>query len=59
MSILHIDLGRSFRGGQRQALLLHRGLLARGVESHFIANSEGGLLAKLYADKSSQPIDVS
>ena len=44
MKILHFDLAGSFRGGQKQALLLHRGLLDRGVESHFLARSKGGLI---------------
>lgn len=33
MKILHLDSGREMRGGQWQALRLHRGLLARGHES--------------------------
>jgi len=33
MKILHLDTGRQMRGGQWQALRLHRGLLARGHES--------------------------
>ena len=33
MKILHLDSGREMRGGQWQALRLHRGLLAAGHES--------------------------
>lgn len=44
MKILHFDLAGSFRGGQKQALLLHRGLLDRGIESHFLVHSKGKLL---------------
>ncbi|HWE48472.1 MAG TPA: glycosyltransferase family 4 protein [Bryobacteraceae bacterium] len=33
MKILHLDSGREMRGGQWQALRLHRGLLTRGHES--------------------------
>jgi L-malate glycosyltransferase len=42
---LIIDLGREFRGGQDQALLLVRGLAARGHSSELIA-VEGSLLAE-------------
>lgn len=33
MRAVHLDAGREWRGGQRQALLLARGLAERGVES--------------------------
>ncbi len=49
MRILHIDTGREWRGGQRQAKILHDGLLANGVESYFLANREGALFQKLDA----------
>ena len=37
MRILVVDLGREYRGGQHQALLLLQGLLARGHASELIA----------------------
>lgn len=33
MKILHIDSGREWRGGQQQALYLHKGLIRSGIES--------------------------
>ena len=47
MKILHIDTGLSFRGGQRQAKILHLGLLKSGVKSFFLANKNGTLIKKL------------
>ncbi len=44
MRILYVDLGRGWRGGQQQALLLARGLRARGLSAEFIA-PRGSLLA--------------
>lgn len=44
MKILHIDTGLEWRGGQRQALTLHQGLLERNIESFFACNKEGQLL---------------
>lgn len=41
MKILHIDTGREWRGGQRQALFLHEGLLSCGIESIVICNADG------------------
>jgi glycosyltransferase involved in cell wall biosynthesis len=38
MKILHVDAGRSWRGGQRQAALLHEGLLERGYNSTLVCN---------------------
>ncbi len=32
MKVLHVDTGHGWRGGQRQALLLARGLAARGID---------------------------
>lgn len=34
--VLHLDLGRGWRGGQRQAFHLHRGMVNRGLESLFL-----------------------
>ncbi len=45
MRILHLDSGREMRGGQWQALRLHRGLLARGHESVLVAR-EGSPLGQ-------------
>lgn len=36
MKTLHVDLGRTWRGGQSQALLLLRGLRARGHEAELL-----------------------
>lgn len=44
MKILHVDTGKEFRGGQRQAEILHRGLLKNGIESYFLVNKYGKLL---------------
>lgn len=44
MKILHLDSGREMRGGQWQALRLHRGLLARGHESLLLARGKSPLL---------------
>src|SRR5205814_4931083 len=45
LRIAHLDTGRSWRGGQRQALLLMRGLRERGVASLLLA-PEGPLLLR-------------
>jgi hypothetical protein len=45
MRILHLDSGREMRGGQWQALRLHRGLIERGHESFLLAHEESPLLA--------------
>ncbi|MHB8764275.1 MAG: glycosyltransferase family 4 protein [Deferrisomatales bacterium] len=49
MRVLHLDTGRSWRGGQQQVFYLHRGLLGRGVESHLICSAGGELLARAQA----------
>ncbi|GAB7140140.1 glycosyl transferase [Deferribacterales bacterium RsTz2092] len=41
MKILHFDMGREWRGGQRQCMLLHIGLLERGVESCLVCRQDG------------------
>ena len=62
MKILHIDTGKEWRGGQRQALLLHNTLLAKGFESYLVANSKGELVKKadknLYSLSYNNEIDV-
>jgi len=45
MTTLHVDLGRQWRGGQSQALLLMRGLLAMGYRAELVARA-GSPLAK-------------
>jgi hypothetical protein len=50
MRILHLDSGREMRGGQWQALRLHRGLLAAGHESLLLARSDSALLAAAARD---------
>jgi hypothetical protein len=45
MKILHLDSGREMRGGQWQALRLHRGLIERGHESLLLARGNSPLLA--------------
>lgn len=40
MRVLHLDSGRTLRGGQRQALLLMRELAALGVEQTLLARGE-------------------
>ncbi len=46
MKILHIDTGKEWRGGQRQAFLLHKTLLENEIESYLAANSKGKLAKK-------------
>lgn len=46
MRVLHVDTGRNWRGGQRQVLYLHNGLLQNGVDSFLIAYSKGQLIIK-------------
>jgi glycosyltransferase involved in cell wall biosynthesis len=43
MRILHLDTGRQLRGGQRQLLLLARGLAQRGHEQSILAQHGGAL----------------
>lgn len=44
--VLHVDTGREWRGGQRQALLLHSGLIQNGIESFLLAEKKGELVKK-------------
>jgi len=46
MKILHIDTGKEWRGGQRQAFFLHEGLLESGVDSVLVCNELGQLCKK-------------
>lgn len=43
MRIAHFDVSKIFRGGQRQVLLLHKGLIENGISSYLIADIEGEL----------------
>ncbi|MFU8856520.1 MAG: glycosyltransferase [Deferrisomatales bacterium] len=40
MTVLHLDAGRTWRGGQQQVYLLHRELTRRGVDSRLLARGE-------------------
>jgi glycosyltransferase involved in cell wall biosynthesis len=51
MRILHLDSGREMRGGQWQALRLHRGLLAAGHQSLLLANAGSPLLETATSEK--------
>lgn len=46
MRILHVDTGREMRGGQRQLLLLARGLARRGHEQVIACRTDGRLEAE-------------
>ncbi len=46
MRILHLDTGRELRGGQRQLLLLTRGLRDRGHDQVILARSDGAVYAQ-------------
>ncbi len=49
MRILHLDSGREMRGGQWQALRLHRGLIEAGHESLLLAREGSPLLNATHA----------
>lgn len=46
MRILHIDTGKEWRGGQRQAFFLHEGLINHGYESRMVCHSDGELVKR-------------
>lgn len=50
MKVVHFDLAPIFRGGQRQALLLHRDLRQAGVDSLLAVDAAGRLRRKAEAD---------
>jgi hypothetical protein len=56
MRILHLDSGREMRGGQWQALRLHRGLIQRGHESLLLARAGSPLLGA--AQRANLPCDA-
>ncbi|MCD8553278.1 glycosyltransferase [Seleniivibrio sp.] len=41
MKIIHVDTGKEWRGGQRQAQFLHEGLLESGFQSILVCNADG------------------
>jgi glycosyltransferase involved in cell wall biosynthesis len=43
VKVLHVDTGRSWRGGQQQIAYLHKGLLQRGIDSFLICTAGGQL----------------
>lgn len=47
LSILHVDTGREYRGGQRQVELLLRGLVARGHRVGLAVSPDAPLAARL------------
>jgi hypothetical protein len=49
MRILHLDSGREMRGGQWQALRLHKGLIEAGHESLLLAREGSPLLSAAHA----------
>lgn len=57
MLILHVDTGKEWRGGQRQALLLHEGLLKRHISSCLLCRKGGIFSGKNIAN--STPIDFA
>lgn len=58
-----MDMGKVFRGGQRQAIELHNGLLENGLSSYFVSLENGELNSKSFANKISckykNPINFS
>ncbi|MCH6552808.1 MAG: glycosyltransferase [Acidobacteria bacterium] len=50
MTSLHVDLGRQWRGGQHQALLLLRGLQARGHRAALLAVEGAPLVERAQAE---------
>jgi len=46
IKVIHIDCGLDWRGGQRQVLTLHNGLLKSGLNSILICNKNGELFKK-------------
>ncbi|MBZ5514965.1 MAG: glycosyltransferase family 4 protein [Acidobacteriia bacterium] len=48
MNTLHVDLGKQWRGGQSQALLLIQGLLARGHSAELLTRRESPLAQRAH-----------
>ncbi len=51
MNVLHIDLGRGWRGGQQQAFLLHRELVRQGHRSLLLVPRGSALEARARAER--------
>lgn len=49
MRVLHVDTGKSWRGGQQQVFYLHSELLKKGVESHLVCPGGSELYARALA----------
>jgi len=60
MRILHIDSGENWRGGQRQCLILHKGLIKNGCDSKLICSTKGELYnqCKQILPESLYPMDL-
>jgi glycosyltransferase involved in cell wall biosynthesis len=43
VSVLHLSTGKSLRGGERQVMLLHNGLLKKGIKSFLVCNAASEL----------------
>jgi len=52
--VLHIDTGLEWRGGQRQALTLHKGLVNKKIESLFVCNNSGEVYS--LCEKNNEPL---
>ncbi len=60
MRILHLDTGRELRGGQRQVLLLMRGLRESGIGQTLLARPAAPLLAEARAQGfTAHPISIA
>jgi len=51
ISVLHVDTGRDWRGGQRQVLTLHKEMLNRNINSYLLCNKDGLLYENALIDK--------
>lgn len=49
MKVLHVDTGKTWRGGQQQVCYLHTELLKKGVESHLVCPEGSELYARSLA----------
>jgi len=50
-AVLHFSTGKTMRGGERQVLLLHKGLLERGIKSYVLCRKGGELAHKTFENK--------
>lgn len=50
MKVLHVDTGKSWRGGQQQVFFLHRELTGAGIESRLVATTGGELASRAAAE---------